>query len=99
MAILPARWVTSGFFRIHLWVHMGVQTFAALAIWSLAGNESAGNVAVWQISGAIVAAVVSYLGAVIWMYEASRAGKVALAIVAGASLVTCIAPFLFSASS
>lgn len=99
MAFLPARWVTSGFFRVHLWVLMGVQTFAALAIWSLKGNEPAGNVVTWQIAGAIVAAVVSYLGAVIWMYEASQAGKIALAIVAGAAFVTCIAPFVFSGAT
>lgn len=93
MAVLPARWVTSGFFRVHLWVLMGVQTFAALAIWSLKGNEPAGNDVIWQIGGAIVAAVVSYVGAVIWMYEASQAGKLALAIVAAAAFVTCLAPF------
>ncbi len=92
MALIPARWVTSGFFRVHLWVLMGVQTFAALAIWSL--RSGAGSVATWQISAAVVAAVVSYLGAVIWMYEARRAGKLALVIVASAAFVTCLAPFV-----
>jgi hypothetical protein len=95
MALVPARWVTSGFFRVHLWVLMGLQTFAALALWSLAGgSEAQGNLVVWQVSSAVVAAVVSYVGAVIWMYEASSAGKVALLVVAAAALVTCLAPFL-----
>jgi hypothetical protein len=99
MALIPARWVTSGFFRVHLWVLMGLQTFAALALWSLAGGSQAqGNLVVWQVSAAVVAAVVSYLGAVIWMYEASAAGKVALAIVATAALVSCVAPFLVARS-
>ncbi|WP_254510912.1 hypothetical protein [Anatilimnocola floriformis] len=99
MASLPARWVTSGFFRVHLWVLMGVQTFAALALWSLSGGPSGNSVATWQISAAIVAAVVSYVGAVIWMYEASTAGKASLLIVAAAALVTCLAPAFLSNSA
>ena len=99
MTLLPARWVTSGFFRVHLWVLMGVQTFAALAIWSLSGGTSGNNIATWQISAAIVAAVVSYIGAVIWMYEASTAGKISLGIVATAALVTCLAPTFLGTSS
>jgi hypothetical protein len=99
MALLPARWVTSGFFRVHLWVLMGVQTFAALALWSLSSGTSGNSVASWQIFAAVVAAVVSYVGAVTWMYEASTAGKVALAIVAAAALTTCLAPSFLSSSS
>jgi len=99
MTLIPARWVTSGFFRVHLWVLMGLQTFAALALWSLAGgSEAQGNLVVWQVSSAVVAAVVSYVGAVIWMYEASSAGKVALLVVAAAALVTCVAPFMLTSS-
>jgi hypothetical protein len=96
MTLLPARWVTSGFFRVHLWVLMGVQTFAALALWSLgSSSEGLSNLATWQIAGAVVAAVVSYVGAVIWMYEASTAGKIALLIVAAAAFFTCFAPAVF----
>jgi hypothetical protein len=95
MTLIPARWVTSGFFRVHLWVLMGVQTFAALALWSLGSeNTSQGNLVTWQVSAAIVSAVVSYVGAVIWMYEANFAGKLALGVVAAAALVTCLAPFI-----
>jgi len=32
MAITSPRDVTSGFFRIHLWVLLGIQTLAALAL-------------------------------------------------------------------
>ena len=99
MTLLPARWVTSGFFRVHLWVLMGVQTFAALALWSLSSGTTGNNVALWQISAAIVAAVVSYVGAVIWMYEASAAGKMALGIVAAAAFIICLAPTVFGNSA
>jgi len=34
MGVTPSRQVTSGFYRIHLWVLMGLQTLAVLAIGS-----------------------------------------------------------------
>lgn len=99
MALLPARWVTSGFFRVHLWVLMGVQTFAALALWSLSSEDARyQQVMNWQVAAAVVAAVVSYVGAVIWMYEASTLGKIALAIVAAAAFVAAIASTAFAPS-
>ena len=98
MTLLPARWVTSGFFRIHLWVLMGVQTFAALALWSLGSGGNQQQITNWQVSAAIVAAVVSYLGAVIWMYEANTAGKISLVIVAAAAFVASLASTAFAPS-
>jgi hypothetical protein len=97
MALIPSQWVTSGFFRVHLWVLMGIQTFAALALWSLRGTTAGGeDLVYWQVGSAVVAAVVSYFGAVIWMYELNRAGKVALVIVATASFFTCLTPWLLN---
>ena len=34
MAITPSKHVSSGFYRVHLWVLMGLNTFAALAVFS-----------------------------------------------------------------
>ena len=34
MAMTPAARVTSGFFRVHLWVLMGINTLASLALYS-----------------------------------------------------------------
>jgi len=70
MGITPAKWVTSGFFRVHLWVLMGVQTFAALVIYSHRAKYEAG----WLLVGlAAASAVVSYIGAVIAHTGVSRA--------------------------
>jgi hypothetical protein len=90
MALTPARWVTSGFFRVHLWVLLGVQTLAALAtsrlIALVASDEARDSIVLLTYRGrfwlAVAAAVVSYLGAVIWMYERRLAGKAAIAAVA-----------------
>jgi hypothetical protein len=100
MGLTPSRHVTSGFFRVHLWVLLGVQTLAALAIYSgrpaKTASEVAGSVWTWQLTLAIAAAIVSYLGAVIWMYERRTAGKIALWLVAALALAGCLAPLPLS---
>ena len=97
MCLTPSRWVTSGFYRVHLWVLLGVQTLAALALYSakLATTEqvAANRAQFWLAVGAAAA---SYIGAVIWMYERRLAGKVAIAIVAACALAGCVLPIVTS---
>ncbi len=64
--------VTAGFFRVHLWVAMGLNTLAALA---LSGNGSSASFVPWTVPLVITAAVVSYVGSVIWLYERSAWGR------------------------
>lgn len=102
MGLTASRQVTSGFFRVHLWVLLGVQTLAALAIYSgrpVAG-DSANAMLVWkgQLAAAIAAAVVSYVGATIWMYEAKLAGKVAVWLVSILALSGCALPVVLGGS-
>jgi len=82
MAITSPRLVSSGFYRNHLYVMLGLSTLAALVAW---GSSP-------LIAGlAVGAAVISYIGAVCWLYEAKRAGVVMLWLVAACSLVAaCI---------
>ncbi len=82
MAITPARLVTSGYYRVHLWVLMGLNTAAALALYT--GRESFGSSLVsWQLvlGIAVSMAIASYLGAVLWLYENARGGQAVLVIV------------------
>jgi hypothetical protein len=81
MAITSPRQVTSGFFRNHLYVTLGLTTLAALVLsqFSLAATIVAG-----------AAAVLSFFGAACWLYEAPRAGKVALCLVAACGLAAAI---------
>jgi hypothetical protein len=95
MAVTPSRLVTSGFFRVHLWVLLGVQTLAALAIYSAASAaQQAGGGGKAQLAAALAAAIVSYIGSVIWMYERRLAGKIAILVVACCSLIGCWLPIL-----
>jgi hypothetical protein len=95
MAVTPSRWVTSGFFRVHLWVLMGLMTLAVLASYSQQGSASDPLtvwLAVWRFWLAAIAAAASYIGAVIWMYERRLAGKLAIMVVAVCSLAGCYLP-------
>ncbi len=77
MTITLSRRVSSGYYRNHLLVILGLTTLAALVL-------SPG--ASWGMWLAATAAVISYLGSVCWMVDASRAGAVLLWLVAASSL-------------
>lgn len=78
MLLVPARLVTSGYFRNHLYVTMGLALLAGLLARS--GHRSA-------FAPAMLAAALSYAGSLCWLYEKPRAGKIALALVAAAALL------------
>ena len=87
MGLTSAKLVMSGFFRVHLWVLLGVQTLAALALYSVPPTAGlARGVSSGQFWLAVAAAAFSYVGAVIWMYERRIAGKIAIGLVAGCAL-------------
>lgn len=77
--IVSARQVNCGFFRIHSWILMGLATFASLVLYS---RSSEYHLAPLAIGLTIAAAVVSYVGAILWMYERAAAGKTAFGLVA-----------------
>jgi len=72
MAVTPGSLVTSGFYRVHLWVLLGLNTLAALAVFTTFSGSH-------LLLGVTVAiAVLSYVGAVMWMYEQQLAGVIAM---------------------
>jgi len=88
MALTPSRHVTSGFYRVHLWVLLGLQTLGALASYGLRNSTAsvaplAPHAQFWL---AVAAAVLSYVGAVVWMYENRWLGKLFIGSVAAACL-------------
>lgn len=86
MAITSSKRVTSGYFRNHLYVTLGLTSLAAVL-----GRTAAPEV-FWY---AVAAAVASYIGAVGWLYEKPGFGKVMLMLVAltamGGGLVQLVA--------
>ncbi len=84
MAWTPGRLVTSGFFRVHLWVLLGLNTFAALAV----ATSDLGIAHLFQLC--LAAAAVSYIGAVVWMYERRAAGQLLIYAVAFLDLTAAL---------
>ncbi len=81
MAITPSQKVFSGFYRNHLYVALGLTTFATLLVAktsSIAAGFAAG------------AAACSFLGAACWLYEAKRAGITLLWVVAFCALLAAL---------
>jgi hypothetical protein len=95
MGLTPSAHVTSGFYRVHLWVLLGFQTLAAAALYSrLHVSSPQAALAAWQLGCALAAATVCYVGAAIWLYERRRAGKAAIWTIAGLALAALLLPIL-----
>ena len=88
MLFTPSRLVTSGYYRVHLWVLLGMNTFAALLALTIRANMAGSYSLVCVVTAA---AVLSYLGSVCWLYENARWGQRLLISVALAGLTGCIA--------
>ena len=78
MSATSPKHVSSGYFRNHLYVLLGLNVLATLA--ALADRER------FQLWPPMAAALVSYVGAVAWLYERPRVGVPALVVVAGLDL-------------
>lgn len=74
MACTSPRLVTSGYFRVHSYVVLGLSALAA----AVAFTEPE-QVPLWP---ALVTALASYAASVAWLYEKPRAGRTLLALVA-----------------
>src|SRR4051794_1091523 len=81
MGITSSRQVTSGYFRNHLYVTLGLTTLAALVL------VNTSPTVMWL---AIAAAVLSYVGAAAWLYESNRIGKLMLWLVAACCITAAV---------
>src|SRR3990170_170984 len=77
MAVTSPKLVSSGYFRNHLYVTLGLTTLAALV--TMRNSPIVASLAAG-------AAMLSYVGSVCWLYEARRAGAMTLWMVAICSL-------------
>ncbi|HEX7447912.1 MAG TPA: hypothetical protein VF306_10225 [Pirellulales bacterium] len=78
MVATSPRQVTSGYYRNNLYVLLGLTVLAGLLAWT-----SPADAPLWP---PIAAAVLSYLGAVFWLYELAGPGLLALVAIAGVCL-------------
>jgi len=80
MLATSPRLVSSGYFRNNLYVVLGMNVLAALVA---STRTSEVGLPLWP---PLVAAAMSYLGAVCWLYERPRGGRIALLTLAAATL-------------
>jgi hypothetical protein len=83
MALTSPRKVTSGYFRNHAYVLLGLTVLATLVTFAGQANGMMGQ---YGFVVPLVAAVLSYLCSAVWLYEKHLAGIVLLALVAASSL-------------
>jgi hypothetical protein len=81
MATVSHRQVSSGYFRNHLYVILGMTALASLL------SRAVAREALWWSAAS---ATLSYVGAVLWLYEKPKAGVLALAIVAGLAFIGAV---------
>jgi hypothetical protein len=78
MALVSPRDASSGFYRNHLYVVLGLSAMSALL------SRAACPPALWWC---LAAAALAYMGAVCWLYEKPRAGRILLVVLAAVSLM------------
>jgi hypothetical protein len=78
MAATDPRRVTSGYYRNHLYVLLGINVLITMV--AVSDRER------FPLAPPLAAAVVSYVGSVLWLYERRIAGILSLVAVAGLSL-------------
>jgi hypothetical protein len=79
MGLTPPARVTGGFYRNHLYVLLGLNVLGTLA-----ARSAPDRFAFWP---PVVGAVLSYAGAVAWLYEKAAFGRMTLWLVAAVDLV------------
>jgi len=78
MAATDPRKVTSGYYRNHLYVLLGLNVLATMVAFSEPEQ--------FLRTPPLTAAMLSYFGSLIWLYEKPRAGRAALLAIAGVTL-------------
>jgi hypothetical protein len=78
MAITSPKQVTSGYYRNHLYVLLGLNVLAALIAFSTQGQ--------FPLWPPLAATVLSYIGSVVWLYEKPRPGLIVLWAISAVSL-------------
>lgn len=74
MAATSPQWVTAGYFRVHLYVILGLGSLASAVAWSRPER--------FPLAPPLLLVGLAYVGSVCWLYESRRAGRTVLVLVA-----------------
>ncbi len=83
MALTSPKEVNSGFFRVHLWVLLGLGTFGSLVAYS---RQSIFDQPTLLLGLSLGVTVLSYVGSVLWLYEKEQLGRALLVLLSALML-------------
>ena len=83
MAVTSPKQVDGGFFRVHLWVLLGLGTFGSLVAYSRQAMFEQPTIV---LALAVVVTVLSYVGSVVWLYDKTTAGRAVLVAISVCTL-------------
>jgi hypothetical protein len=83
LACMPPNRLPAGFYRVHLWILLGLNTFAILAGRSPSQVSSRS----YLVLVTSAAAVLSFLGSLLWSREKRKSGRILLVAVAWLDLL------------
>jgi len=91
MALTSPKIVNAAFYRVHLWVLLGMNTFAAVVVY-LGRDSYAGGVVDYRVLVAVVSAtaLLCYITSVVWLYENKKLGHPMLHVIAAFALVSAM---------
>ena len=91
MRLIASPTVSAGFFRVNLWVLLGINTFAALVLYGeVTGEDQNYAYGFAAISLNVVLLATCYLGSVCWLYQWRRVGKMALTFIVVSAIAAAI---------
>ena len=91
MRLIVSPTVSNGFFRVNLWILLGINTFAGLVLYGeiTSRNQNyAYRFATMTLT--VILLVTCYLGSVCWLYQWRRVGKMALTFIVASAITAAI---------
>lgn len=91
MRLIASPTVSNGFFRVNLWVLLGINTFAGLVLYgeiTSQGHNYALPTVTMTLTALLLAAC--YLGSVCWLYQWRRLGKMALSFIVVSAIAAAL---------
>ena len=91
MRLIVSPTVSNGFFRVNLWILLGINTFAGLVLYGeiTSRNQNyAYRFATMTLT--VILLVTCYLGSVCWLYQWRRVGKMALTFIVASAIAAAI---------
>ena len=91
MRMIASPLVSNGFFRVNLWILLGINTFAGLVLYGESdGHDQISTYSFAAMVLTVILLATCYLGSVCWLYQWRRVGKMALSLIVLSAIAAAI---------